>query len=433
MTDGPPPSPALWRVLDSCVKSVTGTRGGRALAAICVVIIAAGTLFPTDAVGGERFLFCLVCGDRGAADAVVNTIMFVPLGAALALSGLGASVVVPLSFVFSASIESIQFFIPGRDSSLGDLFFNTLGGALGGMAVWTALQWIYPDPRLARALSGSAVALFAVVVGITGWLLAPTHPTALYVVQWEPERYHLPPHPGEIVDVRLGDWSLPPETGWSPSRFRDAWNRGDTLVIRMSDATVPMSLAPILSVHDVRRREVLFIGDDAGELVVRPRLRALDARFDQPDFRHRERSSTTPRDSLTIRVAREGDGARLGMDGDSRVAYNTAGRGWALVYYLESFPGWMRSLLSLVWLAALCMPAGFWAHTRRSRALVGLAVIAVLAIVPAVTALGPTPLTEYAAALSGLLIGAGLAYVADRLRSLGRRAQPVASRVYSRA
>jgi hypothetical protein len=332
MRDEGSPTSVLWRTLDSCVKSVTGVRGGRVLAAICVAAIVAATLFPTDAIGGERFLICVVCGDRGMADAILNTIMFVPLGVALALAGATASVAIPLCFILSATIESIQFFVPGRDSSLGDLVFNTVGGAIGAAVVWRAASWLYPRDRVAPRLAAVAAVSFAGVIALTGWLFTPTHPDASYVVQWEPDRYHLPPHPGEIADVRLGTWSLPPESMWPWQRFRDAWNRGDTLVVRMRGAVTPPFLAPILSVHDLKRREVMFVGDDRGELVVRPRLRALDARFDQPDLRQRARGRDPAQDSLTIMIARQADGFLLRVDGEATTRYNTAGRGWALLY-----------------------------------------------------------------------------------------------------
>lgn len=428
------PSSVLWRTLDSCVKSVTGVRGGGVLAVVCVAVIAAATLFPTDAIGGERFLTCLVCGDRGMADAILNTLMFLPLGAALALAGAPASVAIPLCFILSATIESIQFFVPGRDSSLGDLAFNTLGGAIGAALVWSARSWIYPLDRGATRLAALGVGLFAGVVALTGWLFTPTHPDASYVVQWEPDRYHLPPHPGEITSVRLGAWVLPPESMWPWQRFRDAWNSGDTLVVEMRGAVIPPFFAPILSVHDVKRREVLFVGDDRGELVVRPRLRAADARFDQPDLRHRVRGGDAARDTLTIMIARAGDGFLLRMGDEATTRYNTAGRGWGLLYYVESAPGWGRAAIGLLWLAALCAPAGFWARTRRSTALVTVGVVTALAAIPAATALGPTLLAEYAAAVAGVLIGRGLAHVALRLRPpVLASDQPEISRVYTRA
>jgi hypothetical protein len=431
MSEGASPSPALWRALDSCVRAVTGVWGGRVLTVICVAVIAWATLFPTDAIGGERFLICLVCGDRGSADAILNTIMFVPLGISLALAGLTASMAIPLCFVFSAAIECIQFFVPGRDSSLGDLVFNTLGGALGGLAVWGASRWIHPRAHIATGLAAAAIALFVGVIALTGWLFTPSHPDAPYFVQWEPERYHLPPHPGTVTGVRLGAQNLAPESRWPWSAFRDAWNRGDTLHIAMSDASVPPSLAPILSVHDLRRREVLFIGDDHGVLVVRPRLKALDARFDQPDLRL---AGANRGDPLAIRVARQRDGVLLQMNGHRRVAYNTASRGWGLLYFVESAPEWFRALVGLGWLAALGVPIGFWARTRA--AIVGglLGVSAALLVIPTVTALGSTPVGEYLAALGGVMLGRGLAYVATRLRALTRTpGQPVASRVYRRA
>src|SRR5690606_4383985 len=46
--------------------------------------IAALTLVPVGGGAPEQLSSCLICGARGTADAVLNVILFIPLGAALA-------------------------------------------------------------------------------------------------------------------------------------------------------------------------------------------------------------------------------------------------------------------------------------------------------------------------------------------------------------
>lgn len=43
-----------------------------------------------------------------------------------------------IAFCFSLTIEFLQFFLRLGTFQLSDLFFNTLGGLLGGIAYWTA-------------------------------------------------------------------------------------------------------------------------------------------------------------------------------------------------------------------------------------------------------------------------------------------------------
>jgi hypothetical protein len=90
--------------------------------------------------------------------------------------------------------------------------------------------------------------------------------------------------------------------------------------------------------------------------------------------------------------------------------------------YPEALPAWLKALLSLAWVAALWMPAGFWAPTRRDGWVTGAALVAGLLGAPAVTSLCATPFLQWAAAGLGALAGwfARLA--------IGRRPTPAAAR-----
>ncbi len=81
-----------------------------------------------------------VAGTNLIGDVLLNLIGFIPLGFILiALYGriesfshrYGRLIVVLFAFAFSLSIEITQVWIPSRDSSLLDLFLNTIGGYLG--------------------------------------------------------------------------------------------------------------------------------------------------------------------------------------------------------------------------------------------------------------------------------------------------------------
>jgi len=74
-------------------------------------------------------------GDRWLSDAILNVLLFVPLGAALGTGLLPTRRLVLGAMVFSAGIESAQLFIPGRDASVPDVACNTMGAALG-IALW---------------------------------------------------------------------------------------------------------------------------------------------------------------------------------------------------------------------------------------------------------------------------------------------------------
>ena len=104
---------------------------------------------PGDPVGSR---VCLICGANGGVDAILNVLLFVPFGAGLALAGVRFRWAILVVILLSACVETAQLFIPGRDTSLGDLATNTIGGALAYTLVRSAGVWLRPPPRFAAAL-----------------------------------------------------------------------------------------------------------------------------------------------------------------------------------------------------------------------------------------------------------------------------------------
>lgn len=72
----------------------------------------------------------------GGPDQVLNTLLFIPLGAALALvlPRRAWPVAIVAGFVFSALVELAQESIPGRVPDAGDVLWNTFGGVIGVIA-----------------------------------------------------------------------------------------------------------------------------------------------------------------------------------------------------------------------------------------------------------------------------------------------------------
>ncbi|HXI21878.1 MAG TPA: VanZ family protein, partial [Gemmatimonadales bacterium] len=115
---------------------------------------------PESAEAAARSPFtCLVgCGDQGLRDAILNVILFLPLGLALGLwlparrfrSWL-------LTVALSCAIEFCQYhWLLGRDASLRDILTNSAGGAAG---IWLATGWrwlLLPTAALARRLAVAA-------------------------------------------------------------------------------------------------------------------------------------------------------------------------------------------------------------------------------------------------------------------------------------
>lgn len=349
---------------------------------------------------------CLACGDHGAADFLLNVVLFAPLGAVLMRSAPGKTAYVILfGALLSASIEVAQLYIPGRDASLGDVVANTLGTAAGALAVGRA--------NLQAPRAGTACLVAALVCFATGSLLTPTYPRSQYFGLWTPNLAHLGWYRGRVRAATLS--SIPVITGpirESP-RVREALlaDSGYTLAVRALAGPEPSRLAPLFAIFDDRRRDIILVGPDRDDLVLRVHTRAADWRFDRPDLRaaHALRD-VRPSDSLSVSVSkhRSGGGYEIGINGRvyRRVGYEI-GDGWALLLYPETVAP-LKAVLGVIWVAGLFFPVGFWIRGKRDAWVAVGGVTVSLLGAPLLTPLLPTPVSQWVAAALGLAAGWGL-------------------------
>ena len=161
------------------------------------------TLFP-----GEPGVACSIyefdCGQRSLADALLNIILFVPLG--LALGSYRWKILTTCFFALALSglVELTQVILPGRYASTTDLAANVLGAAAGVWLVHSSSRWLYPVPAKANRLAVASVALAIGSWALTGYLLRPAYPSGIYLSEWTPyQLYH-----GQVLRASLGSVPL---------------------------------------------------------------------------------------------------------------------------------------------------------------------------------------------------------------------------------
>lgn len=383
-----------------------------------VVAVLAATLSPIAGEEPEHWLSCVVCGDRGIADVLVNVLLFLPLGAALAAAGVPLRRCVLGGALLSAGVELAQLYLPGRDPSLGDVVSNSLGSGLGAALVATAPHWLLPAHTQAARLSRAAALAAAALCYVTGWLLAPAPPRRLYFALWTPNIGHLEWYRGRVRDATIGDVRIPAGPIANSAAVRELLLSSQAFSLRVRAIAGPRTaaLGGLLAVYDERGREILLLGPDRDDLVFRVRTRAAALRLDQPDIRlPNALRSTASGDPLDVAVL--GRRGRYAITVNSKAATGlgfTAGNGWAVLMHPETLPAWLKALLNLAWVGAMWAPAGFWAGTRRDGWVAAGAVTAGLLGAPAVTPLCATPLLQWAAAGLGGLAGAGVRLVLER-------------------
>ena len=246
---------------------------GRAAVAVSLLAILVATLTP---IGGapQPISLCLLCGDRGVADALRNVILFVPFGMAASRCGLRDARVMATAALLSLAVESAQIWIPGRDASLGDVVFNSMGAAVGLGVVRSSVWWLRPPEGRRRLLMLGAVAAVLGVFGATGALLQQDLPRSTYWSQWTPQLGHLKWYRGRIERVMLGPLDVPDGRISSSQIARTLLLAKAPLEIRAVAGPRVPALSSLFSIADEQSREILLLGPDRYGLVLRHRTRA---------------------------------------------------------------------------------------------------------------------------------------------------------------
>lgn len=383
---------------------------------LSVSLILATTLVPGRAADSTSAA-CVICGERGIADAILNVLLFAPLGIALSLSSWSGRRLYLLGALLSSSIEFVQLFIPGRDPSVGDVLFNLLGVAAGVLVTRSAARWLLPGRRQASRLSLAAAVAAVAVFALSGILLAPSFPESVYYGQWTPNLGHLEWYRGRVLAAELGPVTLPGRRLEESDSVRSLLSEGAPLRVLAIAGPRSRRLASLVSIYDVQQREIVLLGPDRDDLVYRYRTRAAALRLDQPDLRlSNAMRRVAPGDMLEIAVRRAPGGRCISLDHARacNIGFGV-GSGWALLLYPEGVPVWVRMLLSAGWVAALAVPVGFWSRRQWGTVLATGVLAGGLVIVPWATALATVTVVEVLGGVVGLLGGALLhRYVRSR-------------------
>jgi hypothetical protein len=374
-------------------------------------------------------LLCIVCGQNGVADVIRNILLFAPLGAALALAGAPFPRIALTGMALSAFVEGAQLFIPGRDPSLGDVTFNTLGALSGAGLVHLVLRYAgAARPPVTRVAAALAVLAVAAIAG-TGYLLQPSYPQdSDYYGQWTPNLGHLEWYRGRVLAATLGPLPLPSRRLDDTPTVRALLTAGATLHVRALAGPPVPRLASLFSIYDGAEREILLVGPDRDDLVLRVRTRAVDWRLDQPDVRLRGAMRTiAPHDTIDLSVWRDGEGWCLTLNGQTQCGLAfSPGVGWAIVMYPDHLPQWLISLLGACWLGGLMLPASVASRKDRAALLCAAAIAAAgLLAVPALTQFHATLPFEWLGAAAGFAAGTWLYAQIARMSALRQRSMRV--------
>src|SRR6185312_2850082 len=186
------PDHAPWRAsVAAWVADVARTPQkalGIATAVLALAAIARVTLKPLGSFFPTHFDLCILCGNTGTADFILNVVLFLPLGLGLRLSGMRRWKAWLLALLLTSTIETLQYYVvPGRDSDISDIIANSAGAAIG---IWIAdlrRFILVPSPLVAGRLTAATAFVVCAGAAFVQWALAPSLPHSIYYTQVAPD------------------------------------------------------------------------------------------------------------------------------------------------------------------------------------------------------------------------------------------------------
>jgi hypothetical protein len=360
--------------------------------------------------------WCVLCGDRGLADAVLNVGLFAPFGAGLALAN-GAGFAWGASAVLSGLIESVQFLLPQRFSTLGDVLFNTGGGGLGAYLVQVfpvLIRILRCPPQWARL---AALALAALAFLLSSALVSPDLPDGDFYGQWTHELGDQEAYRGLVLSAEVAGHFIPDDLVPEQTEVKAALRAGEALRITFLLGPPSQRPAHLFAIFDHAQAEVVHFWVLDRDLHVHRRTRSKAFGLDQPEIFWPR--ALVGREGDTVTAALLSGPARLclgvGEEVDCRSAGGVEG-GWQLLMQLPRAPQEARVFLSLLWLGLLALPAGLLAGDLRTAGWYGV----MLALGALAVSIGSPELSPRAETFLAPLLGAS---VGGGIRSLVWRRQ----------
>ena len=403
-------------------------RAGLGIAVASAVLVALVTLTPTVATTPSESrpqLFCILCGELGTVDFILNLALFIPLGAGLRLAGLRPRRALIAIFASTFLVELLQLqIVPGRDASLGDLLANTLGGIIGVTAADRWRRLLQPRPRQARMLAIVAAGLCLAMLALTAWGLDRSLPEGRYWGQWRRLPGGSLRFGGVVLGAELNGRPLPATLlQWDDPAILAI--HGDSLTISATILPGPPTrrVASIASVGADPSHRLIVLAQRREDFVFRIRLRASELLLRSPSFGIPGVLSDSDNGvAQPVRLQGSYFPERVSLRAD-QAAVNvplTVGMGWSFLVPVELAIGRWASAVSALWLAMLFLPLAYWA-TKGWR-VTGWTVPMLVAVV----GLALFPLSKTVAATSPLeWLGVVVGIAAGVLLARSSREEPV--------
>ena len=393
-------------------------RLGLALALAGLAFVLVATLTPVDdpsRAAATTPLLCLICGEQGGADVVVNLFLFLPFAVGLRLYGQTWTRTVLAVFLISFSVELLQYWlVPGRDTSFSDLLTNTTSGAIGATIGTVLPRWAFPDPTRAMSLAVAWAGIVLLVLGIWAWLLEPDVPDGRLLSRWAHEAPGRDAFKGRVRSVHLDGLPMPPN-GDPPdsAALRRRLERGSFSLDAEVVSGRPVSTRLWIYMFRVPSGGVLTLNQSRREAGAAIPVRGLRYRLHHPVVTLPEGMPDSAGLPVRLHVSESAREVRLASRYE-HVARSIAlglspAFGWMLFEPFEVAAGFRLRWVTGAILALMLLPLGYWSAWVQPRwralTLVAATLVLALGVLPAATGYPVVHWSEWLGGASGVLLG----------------------------
>ncbi len=370
---------------------------------------------------------CLLCGEGGTSDFVLNLLLFAPFGVFARKARWPIGRLALLAFGLTLAIELTQGnFLIGRDGTLGDVVANTAGAALG----WLLAAWfgsLQEAPARARAtafvvLAGHGLVWLGTGLGIRPLLKGPEP----WVGRFSPVGRSVDPFEGTVQRVLLDGIAVTMEP------LARLPGPGDSLdlsvALTRTSSRAPQTHASIVRLVDATPRVFLQLTQVGQGINVEVPLMAGTWRLRTPDWRY-ARALTIPV-GIPWQFEWRRHASSFEMTSapadtpESAVSQSLAvsiGLGWVWVHPFVTAVGDSAPWWTALWIATWFALLGWTASMASRRFAAGLLVVSLALFITAgaITSL-PVSVGEVVAAV----VGYGLASIRRPERGEGQASWP---------
>jgi hypothetical protein len=263
-----------------------GARGWWLVGALWLAVILWVTLqsAPDQAIRALGMSWsCVLCGEAGIADFLLNILLFAPLGLAAAALRSPRWRALLAAIALTVTIETIQrFVLVGRVGAIGDVLANTGGAVLGWLLYPGLLRFGAPTRSFGRRGSAVVFCLTSAIWFATGLGL---HPATSMEAPWIGQLQHRwpgqEPFPGTIDTAQINGVAFPNDPFDAPLPLGDSVRLHVALTRTMP---LPVHGTSIVQLVDRIGRHQISLSGSGADIVAEIQVRASHWGLHTPEW-----------------------------------------------------------------------------------------------------------------------------------------------------